>query len=90
MSRSTKCEPTKPAPPVTALSTRMKRIKEAPLTQDSLSLSVGEELDRGELGNGGVLDRVGVLVVVGLGSVVLGSTGDILGVVTLLDVGRGL
>ena len=38
------------------------------LTQDPLSLRVGEELDRGELGNGSVLNRVGVLVIHRLGS----------------------
>jgi hypothetical protein len=60
------------------------------LTQNSLSLRVGEELDGRELGDGGVLDRVGVLVVGRLGSVVLLGASDIVDLRALLDVARSL
>lgn len=40
--------------------------------EDSLSLSVGQQLDRGELGHGGVGDGVVFLVEGGLGTVTVG------------------
>lgn len=61
------------------------------LTQDPLSLVVGEELDRGELVDSGVLDGVGVVVIGGLGGeVLLGSVKRDLDITALLNVGRGL
>lgn len=59
--------------------------------EDSLTLRVGEELDRGELGDSGVLDRVGVGIVGRLDTVVLVlGRGEVLGLVTRLDVAGGL
>lgn len=60
------------------------------LTQDPLSLRVRQKLDRRELGNGSVLDRVGFLVVDRLGSEIflLGTNVDSL--TTSLDVAGGL
>lgn len=61
------------------------------LTQDPLSLVVGEELDRGELVDSRVLDGVGVVVIGGLGGeVLLGSVKRDLDITALLNVGRGL
>ena len=60
------------------------------LTQDPLSLRVGQELDGWELGNGSVLDRVGFLVVNRLGSEIFLLRSNVDSLTTSLDVAGGL
>lgn len=60
------------------------------LTQDPLSLRVGQELDRRELGNGSVLDRVGLLVVDRFGSEIFLFRTNVDSLTTSLDVAGGL
>jgi hypothetical protein len=66
------------------------RCRSGRLTENALALGIGEETDGRELGDGGVLDRVGVLVVDLLGSVVLLCTSDVGGLGALLEVAGGL
>ena len=89
INRSTKCDPTNPAPPVTEVSSDLADTA-SERTEDSLSLAVGEKLDRGEVRQGGELDGVGLGIDDGLLAVVLlgGARGvDDLGAV-LDEVGR--
>jgi hypothetical protein len=59
-------------------------------TEDPLSLGIGQELDRWELSDGSVLDRVGFLVVDRLGSKILLFRTNVDGLSTGLDVAGGL
>jgi hypothetical protein len=59
-------------------------------TEDPLSLGIGQELDRWELSDGSVLDRVGFLVVDRLGSKIFLFRTNVDGLSTGLDVAGGL